>query len=83
MVPTVLQPFTSSPSKADTSLRQTVGAGPECVRLSQRELTIFVSLICFLVFVISFDCLFILNSPAGILVFSMYLIHTVTFRKCR
>ena len=33
LVPTVLQSFTSSPSKADTSLRRTVGAGPERVRL--------------------------------------------------
>ena len=33
LVPTVLQSFTSSPSKADTSLKWTVGAGPECVCL--------------------------------------------------
>ena len=33
LVPAVLQSFTSSPSKADTSLRRTVGAGPERVRL--------------------------------------------------
>ena len=31
LVPAVLQSFTSSPSKADTSLRQTVGAGLERV----------------------------------------------------
>ena len=33
LVPAVLQSFTSSPSKADTSLRRTVGAGLEHVRL--------------------------------------------------
>ena len=32
-VPAALQSFTSSPSKADTSLRRTVGAGPERVCL--------------------------------------------------
>ena len=33
LVPAVLQSFTSSASKADTSLRRTVGAGPERVHL--------------------------------------------------
>ena len=33
LVPAILQSFTSSPSKVDTSLRWTVGAGPEWVHL--------------------------------------------------
>ena len=33
LVPAVLQSFTSSHSKADTSLRRIVGAGPKHVRL--------------------------------------------------
>ena len=33
LVPAILQSFTLSPSRAHTSLRQTVGAGPECVPL--------------------------------------------------
>ena len=33
LVPAILQSFTLSPSRAHTSLRRTVGAGPECVPL--------------------------------------------------
>ena len=39
LVPAVLQPFTSSPSKTDTSLRRTVRARPERVCLRGRSMT--------------------------------------------